>query len=186
MAKIYIAGPMRGYPQFNFPAFDRAAALGRSLGWDVISPAEMDREHGIDENTAPSVDVNGGEPAWVRVFILRDVNILINTLKAEAGDAIAVLPGWEKSVGAVGEVALGLWAKLLFYDAETFYPLDGIALKGQTAKFVPGCEDGSCSTHTKHVISTAERLANHQTLPMCQDGGGPRPCITLNGIIIND
>lgn len=120
MPKVYIAGPMRGYPQFNFPTFDAARRLGESLGWEVISPADMDREHGIDEKTARAVPANGGDPEWVRVFIRRDVDVLVNTLKAEKGDAIALLPGWEKSTGASGELAIAKWAKLRVLDAVTF------------------------------------------------------------------
>jgi hypothetical protein len=45
-ARVYIAGPMRGIPEFNFPAFD-AAARGRAMGLEIISPAELDRAHGF-------------------------------------------------------------------------------------------------------------------------------------------
>ncbi len=45
---IYIAGPMSGYPQYNFPAFDEARDELRENGWQVVSPADMDREHGLD------------------------------------------------------------------------------------------------------------------------------------------
>ena len=38
----YIAGPMTGYPRFNFDAFDAARDDLRSDGYDVISPADLD------------------------------------------------------------------------------------------------------------------------------------------------
>jgi hypothetical protein len=119
MSKAYLCGPMRGIRLYNFPAFDAAAALGRSLGWAVISPAEMDREHGFDETIqADGVDVFTAEQ--MREFIRRDVNILVNALRAEDGDAIALLPGWGRSAGARGEKALAEWAKLRVLDARTF------------------------------------------------------------------
>lgn len=150
MPTVYVAGPMRGYENFNFPAFDAASALGRSLGWKVISPAEMDREHGIDEKQAPAVKVNGGDPEWVRVFIRRDVRVLVDTLKAENGDAIALLPGWEGSTGARGEKALAEWAKLRILDARTFQDYDANVVRYEACRAAP----------TSGIIRVAEAVAN--------------------------
>ena len=49
--RIYVAGPMRGFPLYNFPAFDAAAAELRRHGHTVISPADHDREMGFNEHT---------------------------------------------------------------------------------------------------------------------------------------
>lgn len=38
----YLAGPMRGLPQCNIPAFDAAAKQLRDWGYTVVSPAELD------------------------------------------------------------------------------------------------------------------------------------------------
>jgi hypothetical protein len=161
MPKVYIAGPMRGKPQLNFPAFDKARELGQTLGWSVVSPADMDRDAGISESKYPK----GESPAFgspqVREFMRRDANVLIEVLKAEDGDAIAVLPGWENSTGAKAEVALALWGGVRVLDAETFYPIE-VELKGATFRPPLGygsCASGMCGV-TYHVIETADRIAN--------------------------
>ena len=40
MRRIYIAGPMTGQPEFNFPAFHAVAARLRQAGAEAINPAE--------------------------------------------------------------------------------------------------------------------------------------------------
>lgn len=121
MARVYISGPMRHIPQFNFPAFAEAAARGRSLGWTVISPHEQDLEHGFDPTLLNVKDAFTHEE--MRQFARRDANVLLNVLRAEEGDAIALLPGWEKSTGAKAELAIAQWVKLRVLDAQTFEPV---------------------------------------------------------------
>lgn len=116
--RCYIAGPMRGYPKFNFPAFDDARDLAISKGWDPISPADIDREEGIDENTEQG-STDG--PASSRVFAERDCKAIIS-LRAEGGDALALLPGWTKSTGARAEFFLACWVGLKIVDATTMQP----------------------------------------------------------------
>lgn len=41
MTTIYIAGPMSGFRDFNFPAFHEAEALLQKQGYTVKSPARM-------------------------------------------------------------------------------------------------------------------------------------------------
>lgn len=121
MAAVYIAGPMRGHPNLNFPMFDSAAARGRELGWFVFNPAELDREVGMKldhfraghQFTSPEV----------RAIVMRDCAALL-TLKAEDGDAIAMLPGWASSKGARAEKALAEWLGLRVLDAIRFEPLE--------------------------------------------------------------
>jgi hypothetical protein len=111
---VYISGPMTGYPDFNFPAFDVARDRALGLGWMVISPADMDREAG---DVTPGMDTR--HPEMVRTFVRRDVDALLS-LRAEYGDAIALLPGWEKSKGAVAELAVARWLGLTPLNALTF------------------------------------------------------------------
>lgn len=106
--RIYCAGPMRGFDLFNFPAFDAARDRLAADGWDVISPADMDREIGfdpmrvgIDGYALPEVDED-----FVRERIEADVLAVCQV------DAIYMLRGWESSTGGRAEhaiaVALGI------------------------------------------------------------------------------
>ena len=45
--RVYIAGPMRGIPELNFPEFYRIEKLWKDMGWDVVNPAQMDKDHGF-------------------------------------------------------------------------------------------------------------------------------------------
>lgn len=97
-SKIYIAGPMTGIPQFNFPAFDAAALELRALGFTVVSPAELDDKSSRDAamaspDGAPGTGSSHGE-TWGD-FLARDVKLVADNV-----DGIAVLPGWHKSRGA--------------------------------------------------------------------------------------
>jgi len=78
MKRIYIAGPMSGLPDLNFPAFHREAANYRSQGVDVVNPAEINAED---------------QTCW-KSCMRADIRELVTC------DSIAMLPGWEKSRGA--------------------------------------------------------------------------------------
>lgn len=103
---IYIAGPMRGYPLFNFPAFDEAEKLLTEIGWNVINPAELDRQTGFDPVNLPEdydwqcLDSIGFS---LKDAIHRDVEAI------KQCDAIYMLKGWKKSTGANAELALAKW-----------------------------------------------------------------------------
>lgn len=84
--RIYISGPMTGLPDLNFPAFNNAAEQLRSLGHEVFNPAEKQEE-------------NNPDMTWLDYMRL-DIKILMDC------DAVAYLPGSEKSRGAKIEMEL--------------------------------------------------------------------------------
>jgi hypothetical protein len=94
--KLYIAGPMTGIPEFNFPAFHATAKAWRDAGWDVINPAEMDGGY------------SGGE--WLD-YLARDLPVLMRC------QAICLLPGWEHSRGARLEMMVAGYLGHLVLDA---------------------------------------------------------------------
>lgn len=102
--KVYIAGPMRGHPQLNWPAFDEAAARWREAGWEVVNPADIDREAGLSPD-AP--------------FTQSDVDKRFRTdlIQIAICDAVAVLHGWQSSTLAPVEVAAARGCGMPVYDA---------------------------------------------------------------------
>ena len=104
--RCYIAGPMRGYEDYNFPAFDAAVERARARDWAPISPADLDREVGFDP--AKEGDFTEGD---LIACIRRDIEAII-TLDPAYGDCLAVLDGWERSTGAVAEVMVARWRGL--------------------------------------------------------------------------
>lgn len=85
---VYLAGPMTGLPEFNFPAFDRAAEMLAAQGYTVFNPAQMDRDVGFDPSSTQVSD------EFLRDALRRDLAAICDA------DAIAMLPGWEQSGGA--------------------------------------------------------------------------------------
>lgn len=91
--KIYLAGPMTGYPNLNWDAFFATEAKLSEEGWQVVNPARLDRDAGIDPNRELSgYDYTG--------CALRDVAALL------ACDAIYLMSDWQFSKGACWERAL--------------------------------------------------------------------------------
>jgi hypothetical protein len=108
---IYLAGPMRGHKDFNFPAFFAAAEKLRSQGHFVFNPAERDvsewgadrlkTDTGSEEEVANRLGMAGLDLA--RRCFLVDTQFICTQ-----ADAIAILPGWETSRGAKAEHALAV------------------------------------------------------------------------------
>jgi len=102
--KYYLAGPMQGIPQYNFPLFFKAAAFLREKGYDIVSPAEIDDSE--DKGKAlQSTDgiLTKSDKSWGD-FLARDVKLL-----ADGGiGGIVFLPRWTSSRGAKLEATVGL------------------------------------------------------------------------------
>jgi len=108
--KIYLAGPMRGYPRNNFPAFDEAAAKLRQGGHEVFNPAERDRE-----TYGNLIEAASGPEAAALGFTIRDALKGDLSWICDNADCIALLPNWEHSPGAKAEWALAVVLRLHFW-----------------------------------------------------------------------
>lgn len=115
--KIYVAGPMTGYPKFNFPAFFAAQKKLEELGWTVFNPADKDSEASLD---AEAVKTGDDKLAIKKGFDFReafgwDADKVIN------GDAIYMLKGWEASPGARAEHAIASVMKIKYPEYQIIY-----------------------------------------------------------------
>jgi len=79
--KAYLAGPMSGHPDLNFPAFHAWARYLRDAGNEIINPAEVNPDH-----SKPWADC-----------MRSDIAQLVTC------EGIYMMPGWERSKGATLE-----------------------------------------------------------------------------------
>ena len=107
MNKVYIAGPMRGYPNFNFPAFFAAADYFKNVcGWQVFNPAQDDWDtYGVDvskgNDTGCELQAEEEHGVTIRDCMQRDCEWI-----CKHATHMYMLRGWENSSGALAEHAL--------------------------------------------------------------------------------
>lgn len=97
MTRIYIAGPMSGLPNLNYPAFNAMAAVLRAQGFHVENPAENPEPHCR---------------SW-----LGYMRMAVRQLST--CDAVFMLPGWRNSRGACIEHQLAVGLGLEIIDGVT-------------------------------------------------------------------
>ena len=109
---VYIAGPMAGIENLNAEAFARAAEKLSADGWTVYDPVEIGELYGTAEE------------------IQSDPELLAKVVKAELGfvaraDAIYLLDGWERSVGAKRELLVALGCGLEVMTERSYIRIHG-------------------------------------------------------------
>ena len=99
----YLSGPMTGVEAYNWPAFDKYAAIWRKHGWTIVSPAEMDLVLGYTQADGPTCEQ---ALAWDEPVVA-------------SCEAIFLLPGWEHSTGVRRELVVAVAHGLDIFDAVT-------------------------------------------------------------------
>lgn len=84
MAKIYIAGPISGLPNFNRDAFNAEANRLLGLGHVALNPAIL--PDGLEQHEYMAICIE----------------------MVKMADQLVMLPGWERSAGARAEHALAI------------------------------------------------------------------------------
>lgn len=100
MRVIYLSGPMMGYPENNFPAFNSAARQLRDYGHRVYNPAEFPNN-------------------WTRNADVRKAFASYCTFICLEADTIVLLPGYKNSSGAQIELGLARKVGLKIYEFHT-------------------------------------------------------------------
>jgi hypothetical protein len=107
---LYLAGPMRGFPLYNFGEFARGAKALRSMGYLVESPAEYDLAKGL--NPAEPLDSETNAKVFdINAVLKEDFEIIL-----EKCSGLAMLPGWRKSSGACAEVVVAYYSGKMIWE----------------------------------------------------------------------
>ena len=104
---VYIAGPMRGYPCYNFKNFFYWQVFWEKSGYLVINPAEIDCKRALYSEWHFTED-------QYDEILAEDIEILLAN-----ADFVFMLDGWDGSVGAKREKAAAEAAGIPVYKQTT-------------------------------------------------------------------
>lgn len=88
---VYVAGPMTGWKQYNYPMFKHVTSQLRAQGYEVLCPTEVHDKHCPNGCTDPGAH----DREWYMEHCLRMV---------DQSHIICLLPDWNTSIGACREV----------------------------------------------------------------------------------
>ena len=97
--KIFLSGQMTGRPNFAYEEFTQVTSYLRSLGHEVVNPAE----------------ISNGETHYARSHYMW--HSLMGLLSCEA---LVQLPGWQESRGATTEYRVAVETGMDIYSLEEF------------------------------------------------------------------
>lgn len=104
MKVVYLAGPMTGIENYNFPAFNEVAKKYEALGWLVLNPANH---------------LSGNLHARYDQYMRASFHDVLQA------DAVALLDGWQDSPGATKEACMAAALDLPIFLADGWpLPLD--------------------------------------------------------------
>lgn len=97
---LYVAGPMTGYPEFNYPHFMDVEDKLLAQGFTVLNPARADEYH---KSLMPNCEdcIVGRKHTW-EWYMRQTIAMMLRA------DGVALLRGWQQSRGAKVEHGLAV------------------------------------------------------------------------------
>lgn len=145
---VYVAGPMRGYELSNFPAFFDAEQALVDIGFNVFNPARNDVNHGFDPRDPNSKDFADFSMTEALSWDLQRVL---------ESDVIALLDGWEASVGVSAEVATAKAAGIPVAPLAYFFSENWTAFDQYTRVTLRHKLNGINPTNLEHKLEMVEK-----------------------------
>jgi hypothetical protein len=118
LKKIYVAGPMTGLVNCNFPAFYKAAAMLSLWGYNPINPAAMDIDAQVASFNHNTKSVIMDNSFTMEDALGRDYDVIRDCA------AVVVLPNWQQSKGANREIVYALSRGIPVFEYNENDPLD--------------------------------------------------------------
>lgn len=152
--KFYIAGPMHGIKDHNFPEFDRVRDMLKKWGHDVVSPADLTREQGgpLPDDKAPP-----GSPKY-KEFLRVDLHSMLRC------DAIMLLDKWYESTGATLEAMVAQQTGLIIW-----------AMKGTTTEVMLYCENHASWRNSINEAFLKKHVPHYQIRATAPTSPAPVP-----------
>jgi len=156
--RIYIAGPMTGLPEHNFPAFHAAANRLQEAGWETVNPAE---------------NFDGRTDLPRETYLRADIELLATC------DAVAMLPGWEDSRGAKLEYLIAWELGMPVLDTQTLDSLERAPVPGVNLHRLAVVRDEPADA-PEAILDEAKRIT---TSDRQQDYGHPLADFTRTAML---
>ncbi len=113
MAHFYLAGPMRGHAEFNFPAFRTISRDLRNAGLTITSPHELDEASGYFWEGFTGHEDLSSYNFDLTERLTEDIHVI------GKADGVIVMQGWQSSSGARAEASFALAVgKPVYYYTE--------------------------------------------------------------------
>lgn len=173
--KVYIAGPMTGYEEFNFPQFFQAERELLALGHEPLNPA-WNNGTSLEEAVK---NANYDGRSW-QDYMRKDM------LSLAQADVVCVLEGWKKSKGAQLEVHIArqLDIPIMILEDGKLVPrvqtlgLAGYARSGKDTVAQELTKQGYITMSFASPIKKAMAILN----PMLEDGKSYNDVVTDHGL----